>query len=110
MMAVVLGRVVYLMWRHDFRLSMILFVKLITDPLTDIVACFSRWTLRERNKGFFLAAPLFLCRRALQQGGEFTKVVGIQVGYDPVTHATGIEIGRIKTSVSRKSNGTVAVS
>jgi len=39
---VVLGRVTYLVWKHDFRISMIWFVKLITDPLTDIVAYFPR--------------------------------------------------------------------
>ena len=39
---VVLGRVTYLMWKHDFRISMIWFVKLVTDPLTDIVAYFPR--------------------------------------------------------------------
>jgi glutamate-1-semialdehyde 2,1-aminomutase len=39
---VVLGRVAYLIWKHDFRISMIWFVKLITDPLTDIVAYFPR--------------------------------------------------------------------
>jgi glutamate-1-semialdehyde 2,1-aminomutase len=42
-MAVVFGRVAYLMWKHDFRFSMIWFVKLVTDPLTDIVAYFPRW-------------------------------------------------------------------
>jgi glutamate-1-semialdehyde 2,1-aminomutase len=42
-MAVVFGRVAYLMWKHDFRISMIWFVKLVTDPLTDIVAYFPRW-------------------------------------------------------------------
>jgi glutamate-1-semialdehyde 2,1-aminomutase len=41
-LAVVLGRVMYLLWKHDFRISMIWFVKLITDPLTDIVAYFPR--------------------------------------------------------------------
>jgi glutamate-1-semialdehyde 2,1-aminomutase len=39
---VVLGRVAYLMWKHNFRISMIWFVKLVTDPLTDIVAYFPR--------------------------------------------------------------------
>jgi glutamate-1-semialdehyde 2,1-aminomutase len=43
---VVLGRVAYLVWKHDFRISMIWFVKLITDPLTDIVAYFPRWPQR----------------------------------------------------------------
>jgi glutamate-1-semialdehyde 2,1-aminomutase len=39
---VVFGRVAYLLWKHDFRISMIWFIKLITDPLTDIVAYFPR--------------------------------------------------------------------
>ena len=34
----VVGRVVYLVWKHNFRIAMIWFVKLVTDPLTDIVA------------------------------------------------------------------------
>jgi glutamate-1-semialdehyde 2,1-aminomutase len=45
-MAVVLGRVVYLAWKHDCRASMIWFVKLVTDPFTDIVAYFPRWPQR----------------------------------------------------------------
>ncbi len=36
--AVVLGRVVYLAWKHDFRISMIWFVKLVTDPFTDLLS------------------------------------------------------------------------
>jgi glutamate-1-semialdehyde 2,1-aminomutase len=36
--AVVGGRVVYLVWKHNVQMAMIWFVKLITDPLTDIVA------------------------------------------------------------------------
>ncbi len=40
-LAAVLGRVIYLMWAHDFRSSMIWFVKLITDPFTDIVAYYN---------------------------------------------------------------------
>ncbi|MGE0679470.1 MAG: aminotransferase class III-fold pyridoxal phosphate-dependent enzyme [Candidatus Binatia bacterium] len=40
-MAVVLGHVAYLVWRHNFRSSMIWFVKLATDPFTDIVAYYS---------------------------------------------------------------------
>jgi glutamate-1-semialdehyde 2,1-aminomutase len=43
---VVLGRVVYLVWKHGLRTSMIWFVKLITDPLTDIFAYFPRRPLR----------------------------------------------------------------
>jgi glutamate-1-semialdehyde 2,1-aminomutase len=34
----VFGRVLYLIWAHDFRTSMIWFIKLITDPITDIFA------------------------------------------------------------------------
>ena len=37
-LVVVLGRVAYLAWLHDFRISMIWFVKLVTDPFTDIKA------------------------------------------------------------------------
>ena len=37
-LAVVLGRVAYLVWAYNFRTAMIWFVKLVTDPLTDIVA------------------------------------------------------------------------
>jgi glutamate-1-semialdehyde 2,1-aminomutase len=43
---VVFGRVAYLIWKHDFRISMVWFIKLITDPLTDIVAYFPRWPQR----------------------------------------------------------------
>jgi glutamate-1-semialdehyde 2,1-aminomutase len=39
---VVFGRIAYLVWKYDFRISMIWFIKLITDPLTDIVAYFPR--------------------------------------------------------------------
>jgi glutamate-1-semialdehyde 2,1-aminomutase len=45
-LAVVFGRVLFLICKHDFRTSMIWFVKLITDPLTDIVAYFPRWPER----------------------------------------------------------------
>lgn len=37
-LVVVFGRVAYLAWLHDVRTSMIWFVKLITDPFTDIKA------------------------------------------------------------------------
>jgi glutamate-1-semialdehyde 2,1-aminomutase len=37
-LAAVLGRVLYLVRQHDFRTAMIWFVKLITDPFTDIFA------------------------------------------------------------------------
>jgi hypothetical protein len=40
-LAAVLGRAMYLMWAHDFRSSMIWFIKLITDPFTDIVAYYN---------------------------------------------------------------------
>lgn len=39
---VVTLRVVYLTWKHDFRISMIWFVKLVTDPFTDVVTYFPR--------------------------------------------------------------------
>jgi glutamate-1-semialdehyde 2,1-aminomutase len=39
---VVLGRVAYLTWKHDFHIAMIWFVKLVTDPITDIIAYFPR--------------------------------------------------------------------
>jgi len=37
-LAVVLGHVVYLVWEHNFRSSMLWLLKLATDPFTDIVA------------------------------------------------------------------------
>jgi glutamate-1-semialdehyde 2,1-aminomutase len=37
-LAVVLGRVLYLIWEHNFGLSMVWLIKLMTDPFTDIVA------------------------------------------------------------------------
>jgi glutamate-1-semialdehyde 2,1-aminomutase len=43
-LAVVFGRVVLLMWKHDFRTSMIWFVKLVTDPFTDILAYYDSVT------------------------------------------------------------------
>jgi glutamate-1-semialdehyde 2,1-aminomutase len=36
--AVVLGHAVLLVWKYDFRSSMIWLVKLVTDPFTDIAA------------------------------------------------------------------------
>ncbi len=39
--AVVLGHVTYLIWKFDFRTSMIWFVKLITDPFTDLAAYYN---------------------------------------------------------------------
>jgi glutamate-1-semialdehyde 2,1-aminomutase len=41
-LVVVLGRVAYLAWLHDFKTSMVWFIKLITDPLTDIKAYLPR--------------------------------------------------------------------
>jgi glutamate-1-semialdehyde 2,1-aminomutase len=40
--AVVAGRVAYLIWKFDVRTSMIWYVKLVTDPFTDLVAYFPR--------------------------------------------------------------------
>ena len=44
--AVVGGRVAYLIWKFDFRTSMVWYVKLVTDPITDIIAYFPRRTQR----------------------------------------------------------------
>jgi len=40
-LAVVLGHVAYLVWKHNLRSAMIWLVKLVTDPFTDIVAYYS---------------------------------------------------------------------
>jgi glutamate-1-semialdehyde 2,1-aminomutase len=40
-LTVVFGRVIYLSWKLDFRSGMIWFVKLITDPITDVMAYYS---------------------------------------------------------------------
>lgn len=40
-LAVVFGRVALLAWEYDFRTSMIWFVKLITDPFTDLAAYYT---------------------------------------------------------------------
>lgn len=40
-LAVVMGHVAYLVWKHNFRSSMIWLVKLATDPFTDIVAYYA---------------------------------------------------------------------
>ena len=40
-LAAVSGRVLYLNWAHNFRTSMIWFVKLMTDPITDIFAYYN---------------------------------------------------------------------
>jgi glutamate-1-semialdehyde 2,1-aminomutase len=52
----VMGRVVYLAFTHDLRSSMIWFVKLITDPFTDIIAYYGsvfrllQWRHPERSE------------------------------------------------------------
>jgi glutamate-1-semialdehyde 2,1-aminomutase len=38
---VVLGHVMFLAWKHDLRSSLVWFVKLVTDPFTDIAAYYS---------------------------------------------------------------------
>ena len=43
---VVFLRVAYLVWKHDFTISMIWFVKLVTDPMTDVITYFPRWPQR----------------------------------------------------------------
>jgi glutamate-1-semialdehyde 2,1-aminomutase len=43
---VVFLRVAFLIWKHDFRISMIWLVKLVTDPITDVIAYFPRWPQR----------------------------------------------------------------
>jgi glutamate-1-semialdehyde 2,1-aminomutase len=42
-LVVVAGRVAYLVWAHDVRLAAVWFVKLLTDPATDIVAYSPRY-------------------------------------------------------------------
>jgi glutamate-1-semialdehyde 2,1-aminomutase len=39
---VIVARMAYLIWKFDFRASMVWYIKLVTDPLTDIVAYFPR--------------------------------------------------------------------
>jgi glutamate-1-semialdehyde 2,1-aminomutase len=39
---VIFARIAYLVWKFSFRTSMIWYVKLVTDPLTDIIAYFPR--------------------------------------------------------------------
>jgi glutamate-1-semialdehyde 2,1-aminomutase len=43
MAAVVGGRVAYLVWKHGLRLALVWFVKLVTDPITDIIAYSPRY-------------------------------------------------------------------
>jgi glutamate-1-semialdehyde 2,1-aminomutase len=45
-LVIVFGRVLYLMWKHNFFLSMVWYVKLVTDPITDVIAYFPRWPQR----------------------------------------------------------------
>ena len=35
---VIIARIAYLIWKFSFRTSMVWYIKLVTDPLTDIVA------------------------------------------------------------------------
>ena len=42
-LAVIGGRVAYLVWKHNVRISMVWFVKLVTDPVTDLVAYSPRY-------------------------------------------------------------------
>jgi glutamate-1-semialdehyde 2,1-aminomutase len=44
--AVVLGRVIYLLFKHSFRVAMIWYAKLMSDPVTDIITYFPRRTQR----------------------------------------------------------------
>jgi glutamate-1-semialdehyde 2,1-aminomutase len=45
-LAVVGGRVAYLVWRHGLRLALVWFVKLVTDPFTDVAAYSPRFLVR----------------------------------------------------------------
>ena len=40
-LAVILGHMVLLRWKYDFRSSMVWLVKLVTDPFTDIAAYYT---------------------------------------------------------------------
>ena len=40
------GRVAYLVWAHGPRLALVWFVKLVTDPLTDLIAYSPRFLRR----------------------------------------------------------------
>ncbi len=42
-LVVVGGRVAYLVWAHNLRLAMVWFVKLLTDPITDVAAYSPRY-------------------------------------------------------------------
>ena len=44
--AVVAGRVIYLLFKHSFRVAMIWYAKLMSDPVTDIITYFPRRTQR----------------------------------------------------------------
>lgn len=43
---VVFGRVLYLAWKHNVRASLVWYVKLVTDPITDILTYFPRRAVR----------------------------------------------------------------
>jgi hypothetical protein len=54
-----------------------------------------------------LDPSLFYRRLPLEQLGELAKVVLIEIGYRPITHASGFEVGRVVATMSRKPNRTV---
>jgi glutamate-1-semialdehyde 2,1-aminomutase len=39
---VIVARIIYLVWKFSFRTSMIWYVKLVTDPMTDVITYFPR--------------------------------------------------------------------
>jgi glutamate-1-semialdehyde 2,1-aminomutase len=47
-LSVVAGRVAYLIWAHGPRLALVWFVKLITDPLTDVLAYSPRYLVASK--------------------------------------------------------------
>ena len=56
-LVVVAGRVAYLVWKHNLRLSMVWFVKLVTDPFTDIVAYAPRYLSAGQDPTAVTGAP-----------------------------------------------------
>ena len=56
-LVVVSGRVTYLVWKHNFRFSMVWFVKLVTDPFTDIVAYSPRYLSAWQDPAAVTSAP-----------------------------------------------------
>jgi glutamate-1-semialdehyde 2,1-aminomutase len=47
-MVVVAGRAAYLLWKHGLRLSLVWVVKLVTDPLTDLLTYSPRYIVASR--------------------------------------------------------------